>query len=196
MSDSFLLLQASRSPAVTPPPTGDSGLLACEEVLEEGDALPPSAGSIKFTMGPIFTALHDPKNGLPRERPEGFSKTPPPKSKPKNKAPPEGVSALLKAAGRITSVDPPPSPSDPINVLQMLAAGRGRPSAPWGERNAADADADTVSETETASDQPPPAPPAPPAPPRVLNMFFAKDKLRAAQAVAAANRKLRTENTD
>ena len=50
--------------------------------MPEAEALPSPAapaGSMRFTMGPIFTALHDPQNGLPRSR-EGFSKTPPPKS--------------------------------------------------------------------------------------------------------------------
>ena len=148
---------------------------------------------MQLTMGPIFTALHDPRNGLPRSR-DGFSKTPPPKSKPvpKSKMPPEGVSTLLKAAGRITSESPLPSSTDPVSELYMLAAGRARLLAASRERNAMP-EAGAVSETETASDQPLP----PPAPPRVLNMFFAKDKQRAAQAVAAATNRLpRTENTD
>jgi len=126
-SEALLLLLAagtSEPPAAAEDEELDE--LGCpEESLVEDDP-PTPAGKICFTMGPMFTALRDPyqmsipprKAALPSvEQPSSTRTSPGLKSIAPDA--PEGVDALLRAAGKITF-----SSSDPANLLHLLSADR------------------------------------------------------------------------
>ncbi|KAL3917319.1 MAG: hypothetical protein SGPRY_006452, partial [Prymnesium sp.] len=161
-SEALLLLLAAGT-SDPPPPSSPSynpshDALCCEERLErlegEGDLTP--AGRMRFTMGPIFTALRHPVHLQPPRKPSvpALTQTPSPKSKPAAGARPEGVSALLQAAGKLTF-------------------SLSRPSSPEGGRGDVDMELESEVETGAESDQHQQSPPAP----RILNKFFARERL-------------------